>query len=71
MQTVDTLRRSPVMPLTIHLFDTRWRGERKVTPDHVIRAHRNLGLIDAPWPDRTASLAEVQAIQAELDKLTD
>ena len=71
MQTTQRLIDSGLMALTIDLFHTRWGTARRVTPEYVIRAHKNLDLLDKPWPSKVAALDEVRAVQKELDRLTE
>lgn len=78
LQTEAALFQSGVLPILAKLFNERHilhtdkiTGEslyHSATPQAVIEAHKALGLTTKTWPTQTTSLAEVQAVQAMLDK---
>ena len=68
-QSEAALYESKLVTFTVSLFNERHRGDYHATPADVISAHRNLNLLNERWPDKHEANAEVQAIQAELDRL--
>lgn len=79
MQTATSLIQTKTILATIDLFGTRHAQHRDKltgeplfndpTTDHILQAHKNLDLLNKPYPSQHDANCEVLRIQAELDRM--